>query len=148
MTHSLQPGNPSLSNLTGIKMSIEMYMNIYFSTVYRKKWKTSDWHQQGKSYMKYSKSFSCNIMPSAQRTNVSSSILIMRSKKSIILKRVNMCAHVGILKTLEKQAYNYTKNKSTSGERGKKGEKYMYRTKLMRNTEFKIISFLSTWNWN
>lgn len=37
MTHSLRPGNPSLPTLTGIKMSIEMYMNIYFSTVYRKK---------------------------------------------------------------------------------------------------------------
>lgn len=37
MTCSLQPGNPSLPTLTGIKMSIEMYMNIYFSTVYRKK---------------------------------------------------------------------------------------------------------------
>lgn len=42
MTCSLQPGNPSLPTLTGIKMSIEMYMNIYFSTVYRKKKNLTD----------------------------------------------------------------------------------------------------------
>lgn len=71
-------------------------------------------------------------------------ILLLRNKKSTILKCVNVCSRVCTEDTLEKQAHNYTKNKSTSRETGKKGEKYTYRTKLMGNTEFQIISILST----
>lgn len=59
-------------------------------------------------------------MQSSRRTSVSSSILIMRSKKSIILKCVNVCAHVGILKTLLKNKHTTPKIKAHLGREEKK----------------------------
>ena len=80
-------------------------------------------------------------MQSLHRTScINSSILTLRSEKSIILKCVCVCRYGYNNDTFVKQApLQHTPKLKAPLGRSEIKWKYMYRSKLMGNREFKII---------